>query len=80
MGSVAARRGEKTPLSLRDIAPFVKPPLKGEVGSVAARRGKKTLLSFHDIAFSGETTPLSLRDISPFRGDKLEHSVTLPLL
>ena len=56
--------GEVTPLSLRDVAPFAKPPRKGEVGSEAARRG----------------TLLSLRDISPFRGDKLEHCVTLPLL
>lgn len=41
---------------------FAKPPQKGEVGSEAARRG----------------TPLSLRDIAPFRGDKSEHSVTVP--
>ena len=32
--------GGVTPLSLRDIAPFAKPPRKGEVGSVAARRGE----------------------------------------
>ena len=42
--------GEVTPLSLRDVALFAKPPRKGEVGSEAARRGD----------------PLSLRDISPF--------------
>ena len=81
-----------TPLSLRDVALFAKPPLKGEVGSEAARRG--TPLSLRDVApfakppLLGEVgseaarrgTPLSLRDISPFRGDKLEHCVTLPLL
>lgn len=26
----------------------------------------------------GEVTRLSLRDIAPFRGDKSEHSVTVP--
>ena len=81
MGSGAARRGEETPLSLRDVAPFAKPPMKGEVGSEAVRRG--------------EETPLSLRDVAPFakpllkgevgseaarRGESLCHCVTLPLL
>ena len=41
VGSEAARRGEETPLSLRDVAPFAKPLLKGEVGSEAVRRGEK---------------------------------------
>ena len=51
--------GEVTPLSLRDVALFAKPPLKGEVGSEAARRG----------------TPLSLRDVALFAKPPLKGEV-----
>ena len=48
--------GEVTPLSLRDIAPFAKPPRKGEVGSEAARRGEKPFCHSVTSPLSGETS------------------------